>query len=450
MSKKPVLIISYYYPPLAGIGTLRTLKFAQYLPENGWTPLVLTPSKGSHVFMCDPREGDFPGVTVIRTGYFDIPRQLKKIAGLKPELPVSHQAKVFTGKPPLSSLAKKGLRLAKSVLLYPDSQIGWYRYALVEGMAAISRYKPAVIFSTSPPVTSHLVARKLKARTGIPWVAELRDLWSDNHQAGDQPKWRALMEARTERKTLSRADGIVTVSDTFAHILTTKLGPNINGWCTVIPNGFDPLDFPKNSLEKQNKFVMSHLGTLWHLSRDPSPVFKAISKLIKRGVIDPSHVELNFYGLPDDSHGELAELVESWGLSSVTNIGGTLPYRESLAMQQCSTVLLAFEILSNRGKGVIAGKIFEHLGARRPTLALVPHGGEAARLLEMTGGGKAFDPRLGEQAIEEAIADWYQEWKKTGTVAFRGNKMINELTRQAGARRLALFLDQVVAGRSKL
>ena len=40
---KKVLIISYYWPPAGGSGVQRWLKFAKYLPNNNWQPIIYTP-----------------------------------------------------------------------------------------------------------------------------------------------------------------------------------------------------------------------------------------------------------------------------------------------------------------------------------------------------------------------------------------------------------------------
>ena len=41
--KKRVLIISYYWPPTGGSGVQRWVKFAKYLPSEGWQPVIYTP-----------------------------------------------------------------------------------------------------------------------------------------------------------------------------------------------------------------------------------------------------------------------------------------------------------------------------------------------------------------------------------------------------------------------
>ena len=37
-----LLLITYEFPPLGGVGVQRVLKFAKYLPQAGWAVSVLT------------------------------------------------------------------------------------------------------------------------------------------------------------------------------------------------------------------------------------------------------------------------------------------------------------------------------------------------------------------------------------------------------------------------
>src|SRR6185312_17151366 len=69
-SQPKVLLIATYFPPGTSSGTLRTLKFAHYLPEFGWTPQVLTMAPESYL----PSRIDYslvqgldPGLKVHRT-----------------------------------------------------------------------------------------------------------------------------------------------------------------------------------------------------------------------------------------------------------------------------------------------------------------------------------------------------------------------------------------------
>lgn len=57
MKNKKVLIITYWYPPLTTIASLRLGKFVKYLPEFGWEPIVVTVEPRSDRFT---RKGRLP------------------------------------------------------------------------------------------------------------------------------------------------------------------------------------------------------------------------------------------------------------------------------------------------------------------------------------------------------------------------------------------------------
>ena len=66
-----VLMISYYFPPLGGIGSVRAVKFAHYLPEFGWDPAVITPRNGA--YYRDPTL-EFDERKIVRTPSVEISR----------------------------------------------------------------------------------------------------------------------------------------------------------------------------------------------------------------------------------------------------------------------------------------------------------------------------------------------------------------------------------------
>ena len=64
---KKVLIISYYWPPSGGSGVQRWVKFAKYLPAEGWKPVVYTPSNPELIAVDKSLLEEIPGeVEVIK------------------------------------------------------------------------------------------------------------------------------------------------------------------------------------------------------------------------------------------------------------------------------------------------------------------------------------------------------------------------------------------------
>jgi hypothetical protein len=65
-----VLIITYYWPPGSGAGVQRWLKFAKYLPAEGWEPVILTvdPAYAAYPATDDTLSGEVsPELKVYRT-----------------------------------------------------------------------------------------------------------------------------------------------------------------------------------------------------------------------------------------------------------------------------------------------------------------------------------------------------------------------------------------------
>ncbi len=50
---KRVLLLAYLFPPIANSGTQRPLKFAKYLTQYGWEPIVMTASH-CEAYQTDP------------------------------------------------------------------------------------------------------------------------------------------------------------------------------------------------------------------------------------------------------------------------------------------------------------------------------------------------------------------------------------------------------------
>src|SRR5574341_72662 len=150
MAKKKVLIIAYYFPPLGGAGVQRALKFAKYLPEFGWEPVVLTVKKISYPAWDETFLQEIPpGAKIWRSGSLDPQRLVylfSRLSNLKP-------AKQKSG--PTGQTSER-LRFLKWFFI-PDSKIGWSPFALGKGLRLVRKEKIDLIFSTSPPTTSHMV-----------------------------------------------------------------------------------------------------------------------------------------------------------------------------------------------------------------------------------------------------------------------------------------------------
>jgi hypothetical protein len=182
---KKVLIITYYWPPAGGPGVQRVLKFVKYLPELGWQPLVLTVKKGEYPAIDETLAKNIPPeCKVFKTNIFEPSDLYKRFLGMddKAKIPTAVLADNNPG------LKKQIANLIRLNFFIPDAKIGWKKFAVEEGLKIIETEKPDLIFSSSPPPTVHLIAKKLAAKTNLKWVADFRDPWTDIHYYEKQPR----------------------------------------------------------------------------------------------------------------------------------------------------------------------------------------------------------------------------------------------------------------------
>ena len=162
-----VLFVSYYFPPLGGIGSIRAVRFATHLPASGWEVRVLAPRHGA--YHRDPSLV-FPEERVIRSPSLELSRLGKRA--------------VRAGGDDTTAAAVAGTRariqsFARRVLYWPDAQRGWIPGA----RWAARKERFDVVFSSSFPVSAHVIARGLAGGAGVPWVAEFRDPWQGDARA---------------------------------------------------------------------------------------------------------------------------------------------------------------------------------------------------------------------------------------------------------------------------
>jgi glycosyltransferase involved in cell wall biosynthesis len=400
---KKVLLIGYPFPLRHG-GSPRLLGLAKYLPEFGWEPIILTAPLDEKP---DPR------FRIVETDYHDALGFLARLLKLNPEDDVRKQIKRRLGITSKKSFMDFVLTCAGEIINYPDSDKGWKTFAIKAGDELIRREGINAIISSSAPVTGHIIAHSLKSRHKIPWVADLRDLWTQNSNYIYSPL-RKLIDRRLELKTLATADALVTVS----RPLVDKLGMLHKGKTIYsITNGFDPETVNIPPAELTAKFTITYTGRIYSGKREPTKLLAALSELVSSRVIDADSLEIRFYGRREDW---FEKEVEEFGLSSVTHQYGQVPMDVALQKQRESQLLLLFDWDDPREKGNYTGKIFEYLAAGRPILST---GGSednvVAELLRDTGAGIHATTI---EATRSALEDFYRQYKSQGRVARRGDE----------------------------
>jgi hypothetical protein len=424
---KRVLIIAYAYPPRPSAGSPRPGGLAKYLPEFGWEPMVLTP---------ELPVGKRPAARVIETGDRDILSELKRKLGMDGNRGLHEQFNLQISSTPRSDLLHtKVIGKVKSLLTYPDPTKGWVPFAKQALNEFAKRERVDAVISTSPPISSHLIAREAKKLfPRCVWVADFRDLWTQNLAARQTPLL-GFLERRLERKTLSAADALVTVSRTWAERLRSR-HPQKSVY--YVANGFDPDDFMQSDAGVTKSFSITYTGQLYQGKRDPSMLFDVLQGLISAGILSRSDVAVHFYGPMEPW---LPALIARYGLTDIAHIHGSIARDEALRIQSESQVLLLLAWSDPRETGQHTGKVFEYMGARRPILAVGGVPGALTELLEETQTGIHATSK---SQLREFLVAAYGDFKRDGRVAYTGNKQaIARYTHREMASKFASVLDSL-------
>lgn len=419
-----VLIIAFYFPPIPAIGAQRPYRLAKYFPKFGWEPIVLTaklPGKPPN------------GIRVFETEYIDIVHLIKSKFGFDDKGMHEALGIEVTKNFNYPTLKSKAIKLIKEIITYPDPQRYWCKYAYESASDLMRKEKIDLIISTSSPVTSHIIARKLKQKYKLPWVADLRDPWTQHHFYN---KFMLLkyFERQLELKTLSRADVLVTVTKKFAE--NFKLyHKHKRIYC--VTNGFDTDEFSKSHPKVTKKFTITYTGQLLN-SRDPSLLFKVIKKLIEENLVKSDVIELRFFG---HEKSWITKEVKKYNLDKNVNFYGLLPRELALEKQRESQLLLLLLDSNNKEDGVYPAKIFEYFGARRPIIAIGGSKSIVKDILSETNAGK-FASNF--ESLKNIVIEYYQEFLQFGEVKSRINNNINYYTFNYLAKKYAEILNRII------
>jgi glycosyltransferase involved in cell wall biosynthesis len=392
---KKVLIITYYWPPSGGAGVQRWLKFVKYLREFGWEPIVYTAENPEVPVIDESLDKDIPeGIQVLRTKVWEPYHIYKKITGRK------SSEKIQTAF--LSEKKKPGLAENISIwirgnLFIPDARRYWIKPS-VNFLSEWLKNNPVdMIVSTGPPHSMHLIALKLKNLTGIPWLADFRDPWT-NIDFYNQLKLSYFADRRhkyLEKKVLQTADAVTVISNGMAEDFRTIVPREYR----VVTNGFDEDDF-KDIIDQpaHDKFRMAHVGSLVK-TRNPLVLWKAISELLREHPEISEQIEIALTGNVDIS---VRETVREFGLEHIVIYQNYIPHAELYKEYNKTSALLLLINDTPNANLILTGKLFEYLGAKRPIICIGPKEGDSAAILNETKTGRCFDPNS-KQALKEYI-----------------------------------------------
>ncbi len=373
---KKALIITYYWPPAGGPGVQRALNIVEHLPEFGWEPIILTVEKPSAPAVDESLFSRIPkNCKVYRTRANEPFTAYKKLTGRKTEatLPknISLKKKI--------SLSERLSYWVRANFFIPDARKGWKKFMVKEGLKIIKNEKPDIIFSTSPPHSLQLGAKQLAKKSGIPWVADLRDPWTEAYWETQMPKTAGSKKKnlKYEKDILGTANRITTVGTGIRKLIQKKTTQPVS----VIYNGYRELN---NEFIPSEYFEILHLGNLGAM-QSCKEFIEAVDCL---GKIEKKRLRLVFVGTLAD---EYIEMINNKPDINVEYID-FLPYDKMITRAMSASMLFLPRLNSSYSKSLISAKLFDYLALRRPILAIADKGSDIENILQHTGNGQSFLP----------------------------------------------------------
>ncbi|WP_025321619.1 glycosyltransferase family 4 protein [Deferrisoma camini] len=406
-----VLIVAAEFPPYIGIGRLRPLKMCQHLPDFGWETAVLTVNEAS-VFPRDPATlREIPdGVPVHRACR---PRPLESLLALISQRKAHAGEAMISSEGPqgqkargtqagatkgeirrLAGAAKKRWDLfARAHLLVPDGWALWIFPAVRKALKVVREWGPDVIFSTAPPFSGFLVGWAVKRRTGLPWVVDYRDLWTGDVLREWLPPWRKRFELWLERRLVGQADAVIAVSKPKEDVLRARLRSVPADRFFTITNGFDPEEYDgvEPELGEPGAVRVVYTGRLFK-NRRGYEVVEAAAQLFDELPAARSRLRFEYYGgVAPEIAETMNRTVERHGVRETFRFFPAVPYQRSKALQKGADALLMIVDTGETTAGVLPGKLFEYIAARRPVLCIAADGA-AAEIVRKGGLGWVVPP----------------------------------------------------------
>jgi len=419
----------------------RALKFAKYLAREGWRPIVWSADYVPQLPVDDTLLSDLPAeVEHHHMHTWDPTRRIERI--------IAPLKRVTQGRPVLLSkidgVEWRLSRFARWLMArgLPDDQVIWAVRSYPRLRRIIRRERVQAIYSTFSPASNHLLAWRLKRATGLPWVADFRDLWTDDCRYTGR-WWRRHLDRRLEKLFLRDADAVLATSDEQRDTLSARVPENRAKFHTIT-NGVDFEDFARLAAAGEagedethrDKFNLTYVGQLRE-SQVTEDCFKGVLRFLDRY---PHHRERFEFRVVGQISARLRKRVADMGLPMVAT--GYLPHDQALREMLRADLLLLPSLVGCNASAVIPGKVFEYLGSGRPILLIGEDDSTAARFINRLGGGICV-PRDAD-AIAAALTTLWFAWREGALPGGCRRSDLAEYGRDALARRLGLVLERLI------
>jgi glycosyltransferase involved in cell wall biosynthesis len=335
-----------------------------------------------------------------RDVYLALKRRLRRTAASSTEA----DARAADGYVPVRPPAR-WKRWVHSIMVIPDSRRGFILPAVAEALPRI-RAGADLIYTSGPPHSVHLAGLALATLTGVRWVAEFRDPWTDNPEksADVRSRFGDWILRGLERACLRRADRVVVVTEAARRLFAAKLDDRRARRILLVRNGVPASPGAAPATTPAGPYRIVYPGSLGQ-KRDPRPFLDAVAALRRRGIVDAERLRVEFIGRCKWYYDvSVEQYAAGIGIADLVSVRDPVPHAECARIMRDADLLL---LLAQEQPAQVPNKLYEYLAAGRPVLAFAD--GETAELMERFGGEhylvRDSAPGRAEQELERALRD---------------------------------------------
>jgi len=433
---KNLLVIAYYFPPSGGPGVQRVLKHIKYLKEFDWNPIVLTVENGDFPARDESLLSQIPeGIKVIRTHIFE-PYDLYRIVTGK-DKNTAIDVNVIKKEGQKSNTIELITEFIRATFFIPDARIAWY-FSIKKTINQIfANHQIDAVYSSSPPYTCSVIARYIKRKYNIPWIAGFRDPWTGFISSPKRWFLPRMIDKRMEYSTFKEANYVECAWEGIIKDALSKYPDLEQNKFKHVPNGFDSSDFPIIEKKENQQFTITYTGSMYG-RRNPAAIFEALEILISEKKIDKNEIKLVFIGRFGN---EVIEMFDNVTFKNQIELISYMPHNESIGKLMESDVLLLVVDESKESNEIVPGKVYEYIGVKKPIIAIGPVEGAVGELIKKTKSGLiAHQTQINK--ISDNLMEYYTAWKKGNINHNPDNEEISKYERKNAALELSQLLNE--------
>lgn len=449
--KQRILIICNYFAPDHTIAAVRISKLAKYLRENGYEVEVLTEKKNGG--LDELLENDVKGIKIY---YAENSPLYLRFRERYEKLIEPHKTKRFNNlenrkriNPKTGNVEFYTFEIAYPLIGSLDYIVGQLKqidlFRSVKQQLREEKHYDYVITSYGDSF-SYFAGRYFHKYHGdTAWIFDIRDAI---YRYKFTPDYVRLIPQIYERYIWKHADCITGVSKGICKRVPSKFRRKVH----CLTNGFDLSDWKglKRDGINSSEMIFTYTGSMYGGIRDLSVVFQAVRELIQNGQISEERISFHYAGNAP-AYEIFKSQAEPFQLADRCVMHGKLSRLDSLELQLSSDILMvaSYDYKDQEG-GVITGKVYEYMAAKRPVISIMMGDIEHSELTEIVGKTKigmayeASNHKEDYRKLCEYIKMQYQSFMETGHTRYEPDqKELRKYDYRYLCKRLIKIMDQM-------